>query len=174
MTAPNSVASRFVRFVIALALVGGLLNLGGELAVPAESRGVRFHSGGTLGELLPEEHEHVRERYQLYGQLRDLAFGGTIVVPGDVLNTATLRYLSGLDVERSDDSRRVPEATLQRLPDVVRYRAVTEPTVGSAELYPYVVAVAADTPDRLLTFVTETSNTLIIVDPATATAMELP
>lgn len=167
-------ATRFTRFVIVLAIVGGLVNLGGDLAVPAESRSVRTHSSGTLGGLLPEEHEHVRHRYQLYGQLRDLASGRTIVVPRDVLDTATLQFLSGMEVERSGDRRRVAEATLRRLPDTIRYRDVTEPTVGSNSRYPYVVAMSADEPERLLTYVTRRSNTIIIVDPATAAAMELP
>jgi hypothetical protein len=174
MTERQSMASRFTRFVIVVAVAGGLVNLGGELAVPAESRSVRAHSSGTLGGLLPEEQEHVRERYQLYGQLRDLAAGGTIVVPRDLLDTATLRFLSGMEVERSADRRRVSEAALRRLPDTVRYREVTEPTVGSGELFPYVVAVSATNPDRLLTYVTRRSNTILIVDPVTAAAMELP
>jgi hypothetical protein len=174
MTTDHATTHRFVRLVVGVAIVGGLVNLGGELALPAESRSVRVHSGGTLGSLLAEEPEAVRERYQLYGQLRDLAFGSTIILPGDLLDTATLTYLSGLDVERSDDDRRVAEATLRGLPDVIRYRDVTEPTVGSPERYPYVVAVADATPDRLLAYVTRVSNTLIIVDPATAEAMELP
>jgi hypothetical protein len=174
MTTRNPTANRFVRFVVGIAVIGGLVNLGTELAVPAESRSLRIHSGGTLGELLPEEHKPVRERYQLYGQLRDLAFGGTIVIPRDLLDTATLEYLSGLAVERSDDDRRVAEAVLRLLPDVIRYREVTEPTVGSTERYPYVVAVANDAPQRLLAYVTQDSNTLLIVDPETAATMELP
>jgi len=167
-------ATRFTRFVVVLAIVGGLVNLGGELAVPEESRSVRTHSSGTLGGLLPEEQEHVRQRYQLYGQLRDLASGGTIVVPPDLLDSATLQYLSGMEVERSGDRRRVTEATLRRLPDTIRYRDMTEPTVRSSDLYPYVVAVSGDDPERLLTYVTRRSNTIIIVDLATAAAMGLP
>ncbi len=174
MAAPNPTTTRFTRFVIVLALVGGLVNLGIELAVPPESRSVRTHSSGTLGGLLSDEHDFVKQRYQLYGQLRDVAPGGAIVIPSDLLDTRTLQYLSGLEVERSGGLRRVDESALERLPDAIRYRDVTEPTVGSGELYPYVVAVTDDAPAALLTFVTRVSNTILIVDRATAAAMQLP
>lgn len=173
MTPADRMAARFTRYVIVLALVGGVANLGGELAVPAESRSIRAHSSGSLGAILADEQPHVRERYQLYGRLRDLAAGATIVVPRDLLDVATLELIAGLDVEIAPNRRRITEGKLRLLPDGTE-SDVTEPTVGSSELYPYTIALASDDPDRLLVYLTRRTNTILIVDPPTAAAMELP
>ena len=96
---PASSAPRFVRFVVAASLLGGLINLGGLVVVPDESQAFDRHSGGSLGILIAEEHTHIASRYQLYGQLRDVGSGATVDIPRNILDEYVLEPVAtGWDV----------------------------------------------------------------------------
>lgn len=156
---------RFARLVVVIALLGGLVNLAAGLVFLDELAPLAPSSSGHLGVLLSEGQEHAAERYQIYGDLRDVAAGAVIIVPKELLDTYELMHLSQLDVERSTKSRRVPERLLDAIADRVVRSGSTEPTVGTTDdLRRYVIAFQAAAPSNVEVFVTRRSGTIVVLD----------
>jgi hypothetical protein len=167
-------AGRFFRLVVVASLVGGLANLGVSIVVPAQSRALHDHSGASLGALLAEEQTHVAERYQIYGQLRDLADGAAVTIPRNMLDAYVLEHLAGMTVTTEVNQRRIPDRVLAAILPDVRYEGVTETRVGAVDVRPYIVATSVDTPERLEVYVLRDSGTIIVLDRALADANGLP
>lgn len=163
---PVGPGARFARFFVAAALLGSLANLGVTIALPGNSQPIRQHGSG-LGDFLGGEQRHVAERYEAYGELRDLAAGGSIVIPRKVLDAYTLTQLSDLTVTKVAGRRRVAEAALETAGPFQLHEGTTELTMGG-EKVPYVIAVMDPGASEFVAVVTRRSGTILIVDRALA------
>ncbi len=168
MTDTTGTASRFRRLVIAASLVGGLANLAAVAVVPGSSQALVTHSGSGLGSIISEEQPHVATRYQLYGQLREIAAGGSIRVPANVLDDYTLEHLSRLDVDLVTGQRPIAERVVDAVDRSVRHDGWTEVDLGSITDVPYVIATAGDDPVELRVYVTRRTRTIVVLDAALA------
>jgi hypothetical protein len=104
---------------------------------------VQFHASGSLGTLTVDQQPHVAERFGLYGQLRDLAAGGSIIVPGrSILDAYTLAHYSRLDVEVQDYPAKLTRKQAEALLEEARFSGAGE-MVGR-EVRPYVVVATSE------------------------------
>ena len=140
-----SPARRFAGFVVIGSLVAALINLAGSVAVPLESQPVLFRGSGSLGSLIVSEQAHVIKRFGLYGQLRDLVGGGSVIVPDmPILDRYTLVHFSKVDVEVEDYPVELTEEQAEALMQDVRFSGEGEMVISSRDVYPYVVVGTSD------------------------------
>ncbi len=140
-----SPARRFAGFVVIGSLVAALINLAGSVAVPLESQPVLFRESGRLGSLIVSEQAHVVKRFGLYGQLRDLVGGGSVIVPDlPILDRYTLVHFSKVDVEVEDYPVELTEEQAEALMQDVRFSGEGEMVISGRNVYPYVVVGTSD------------------------------
>ena len=125
-------------------MVAALINLVGSAVVPLESQPVQFSASGTLGSLTVSQQPHVAERFGLYGQLRDLAAGGSVIVPRrPILDPYTLAHYSLVEVDVQDFPGKLTAKQAEVLLEDTRFSGNSE-TVGR-DVRPYVIVAASDT-----------------------------
>ena len=140
-----SPARRFAGFVVIGSLVAALINLAGSVAVPLESQPVLFRASGSLDSLIVSEQAHLSQRFGLYGQLRDLAGGGSVIVPDlSILDRYTLVHFSLLDVEVEDYPVELTKEQAEVLLQDVRFSGEGEIVISGRDVRPYVVVGTSD------------------------------
>ena len=115
----------------------------GSAAVPLESQPVQFQASGTLGSLTVGQQAHIARRFGAYGQLRDLAAGGSIIVPDrPILDHYTLVHYSRLDVEVEE----YPVKLTKNQAEILFEDAglLGEGEIVGREVRPYVVVATSD------------------------------
>lgn len=111
--------------------------------MPLESQPVQFHASGTLGNLTVDQQPHIAQRFGLYGQLRDLAAGGAVILPGrSTLDPYTLAHYSLLEVEVQDYPAKLTKKQAEVLLEDTRFSGHSE--IIGREIRPYVVVAVSD------------------------------
>lgn len=115
------------------------------MAVPLESQPVLIRGSGSLDSLIVSEQAHLVERFGLYGQLRDLAGGGSVIVPEPpILDHYTLIHFTLVDVEVEDYPVELTEEQAEALLQDVRFAGEGEMVISGRDVYPYVVVATSD------------------------------
>jgi hypothetical protein len=135
----QALARIFLATVLAVFSVGALANVALEASYETEGRSLRVRPSGTLSTVTRTEVGLVRGRYWIASIVHDVAGGGVIVVPDELLITESrFNNLAGLDVEVEDyDSMLTAEmvASLAGLPSIRGVGNIT----GSADFLPFAV-----------------------------------
>lgn len=136
--------------------------------MPLESQPVQFYASGTLGNLTVGQQAHIAQRFGLYGQLRDLAAGGSMIVPDRViLNPYTLAHYSLLDVDVEEYPVKLTKKQAEVLLQDARFSGEGE--IVGGEIRPYVVVATSDevTTMRLVLF----QDTVVVVEESLYSAV---
>jgi hypothetical protein len=132
-------ARRFLATVLVAFSIGALANVAFEANYEPELRALLVRPSGTLSTVTRTEVGLVRGRYWIASIVHDVAGGGVIVVPDELLITESrFNNLAGLDVQVEDyDSMLTAEmvASLAGLPSVRGVGNIT----GSADFLPFAV-----------------------------------
>jgi hypothetical protein len=135
----QALARIFLATVLAVFSVGALANVALEASYETEGRSLRVRPSGTLSTVTRTEVGLVRGRYWIASIVHDVAGGGVIVVPDELLITESrFNNLAGVDVQVEDyDSMLTAEmvASLAGLPSVRGVGNIT----GSADFLPFAV-----------------------------------
>mgnify|MGYP001552526164 CR=1 FL=1 len=111
--------------------------------VPLESQPVQFHASGSLGVLTVDQQPHIAQRFGLYGQLRDLAAGGSVIVPErSILDPYTLVHYARLEVDVQDYSAKLTRKQAEALLENTRFSGDGE--IVGREVRPYVVVATSE------------------------------
>lgn len=140
----QALAQRFLAIVLVAFAVGALMNVAFETHYERELRALVVRPSGTLSTVTRTEVGVVRGRYWIASIVHDIAEGGVIVVPDELLITES-RFinLAGVDVEVEDYDPMLTEEMVTSLADLPSVRGVGNIT-GSAGFAPFAVVWSSD------------------------------